>query len=106
VGLGFIGWSSQLTFLPIVLPRTSKPFFLGLNTAMRDSEMRHLTWGQIDFLKQVLTVGKSKTAAGTGRTIPLNRTVLGALADHCPATAESYLFSFGKARHYDATKSM
>ena len=83
---------------------------VGLNTAMRDSEMRHLTWGQIDFLKQVLTVGKSKTAAGTGRTIPLNSSVLVALADHMrwyekkvgPATAESYVFPFGKARHYDA----
>ena len=76
--------------------------------------MRHLTWGQIDFLKQVLTVGKSKTAAGTGRTIPLNSAILGALADHMrwyeekvgPATAESYVFPFGKARHYDATKPM
>ena len=48
---------------------------------MRDSEMRHLTWGQIDFLKQILTVGKSKTAAGTGRTIPLNSAVLG-IAGH------------------------
>jgi integrase len=95
---------------PVIYPA----IVLGLNTAMRDSEMRHLTWGQIDFLKQVLTVGKSKTSAGTGRTIPLNSSVLGALADHMkwyeekvgPATAESYVFPFGKARHYDAAKPM
>jgi integrase len=83
-------------------------------TAMRDSEMRHLTWGQIDFLKQILTVGKSKTAAGSGRTIPLNSAVLVALADHMrwyekrvgAATAESYVFPFGKARHWDASRPM
>src|SRR4029077_5314174 len=51
------------------------PIVLGLSTARRDSEMRHLTWRQIDFLKHVLTVGKSKTAAGTGRTTPLNSAV-------------------------------
>ena len=95
---------------PVIYPA----IVLGLNTAMRDSEMRHLTWGQIDFFKQVLTVGKSKTAAGSGRTIPLNSAVLGALADHMrwyeekvgPATAESYVFPFGKARHYDAKNPM
>jgi integrase len=45
---------------------------LALNTGMRASEIRGLTWGQVDFLARSLTVGKSKTAAGTGRIIPLN----------------------------------
>jgi integrase len=45
---------------------------LALNTGMRSSELRLLTWGQVDFLAKSLLVGKSKTAAGTGRVIPLN----------------------------------
>ena len=45
---------------------------LAINSGMRASEIRGLTWGQVDFLANTLTVGKSKTAAGTGRLIPLN----------------------------------
>jgi integrase len=45
---------------------------LALNTGMRASEIRGLTWGQVDFLAKALIVGKSKTAAGSGRIIPLN----------------------------------
>src|SRR5260370_37425068 len=39
---------------------------------MRANEIRLLTWQQVDFLAKSLVVGKSKTAAGTGRIIPLN----------------------------------
>ena len=49
---------------------------------MRDSEIKRLTWGQIDWDKKILTVGRSKTDAGTGRTIPLNGALLQALVDH------------------------
>jgi len=45
---------------------------VALNTGMRAAEIRGLKWGQVDFLASALTVGKSKTAAGTGRMIPLN----------------------------------
>ena len=45
---------------------------LALNTGMRASEIRGLKWEQVDFLAKALMVGKSKTAAGTGRIIPLN----------------------------------
>jgi integrase len=45
---------------------------LAINTGMRASEIRGLKWEQVDFLASVLTVGRSKTAAGTGRLIPLN----------------------------------
>ncbi|MGA3100174.1 MAG: hypothetical protein ABSF25_27285 [Bryobacteraceae bacterium] len=44
-----------------------------LNCGLRDKELRELRWRQIDLVhKKALTVGKSKTAAGTGRMIPLN----------------------------------
>jgi integrase len=45
---------------------------LALNTGMRYAEILTLKWGQVDFSGRKLTVGRSKTAAGTGRTIPLN----------------------------------
>jgi integrase len=45
---------------------------LAINTGMRASEIRDLTWGKVDFFAKSLTVGKSKTAASTGRIIPLN----------------------------------
>jgi integrase len=38
---------------------------------MRASEIRGLTWERVDFFGKSLTVGKSKTTAGTGRIIPL-----------------------------------
>jgi len=39
---------------------------------MRETEIRTLRWQQVNFGARVMTVGHSKTAAGTGRAIPLN----------------------------------
>lgn len=55
---------------------------LALNAGMRDAEIKRLTWAQIDLDKRFLTVGRAKTEAGEGRTIPLNDAVLAALLDH------------------------
>jgi integrase len=87
---------------------------LALNSAMRDSEMRNLTWGRVDFQKLMLTVGQAKTKAGTGRRIPLNSALVTALFDHkawyeknVGSAAEShYVFPSGKNRKYDPTKPM
>ena len=87
---------------------------LALNTGMRDSEMRHLTWGQIDFDKSILKVGKSKTPAGTGRRIPLNSTLRTVLLQHKewyesevgPAQESGYVFPGGKNRKFDRRKPM
>jgi integrase len=87
---------------------------MALNAGMRDAEIRNLTWEQVDFEKQFLTVGKAKTDAGEGRTIPLNSVLLSALLDHSrwytrrfgmmrPAW---YLFPFGKSKHLDPTRPM
>jgi integrase len=54
---------------------------LALNTTMRKDEIRKLRWSQVDLFQGVLTVGKSKTDAGTGRMIPLNPSAVKALAD-------------------------
>jgi integrase len=66
-----------------------------LNCGLRDKELRELRWQQIDLVhKKTLTVAKSKTAAGTGRVIPLNDTVLVALEAH----AAWYIRRFGECR--------
>jgi integrase len=52
---------------------------LALSTGMRYSEIRLLRWSQIDFTAATVTVGKSKTDTGSGRTIPLNSRALGTL---------------------------
>jgi len=91
--LGACGASRSRALLPVVT--------LALNTGMRRGELQSLTWGQIDFLNERLTVGKSKTDAGQGRTVPLNATALKALqgwatnfpdrkAEHFVFAAERY----------------
>ena len=67
---------------------------LALNTGMRASEIRSLKWEQADFLASALTVGKSKTLAGTGRVIPLNPRALTTL------THWRRLFSGAQPEHY------
>jgi integrase len=54
---------------------------LALNTGMRSAELRWMQWKQIDLRAASIRVGRSKTAAGAGRTIPLNRRALEALKD-------------------------
>jgi integrase len=77
---------------------------VALMTGMRSGEIISLTWGQVDFERQVLTVGRAKTAAGTGRQIPMNRDLFAVLSVHSAwftkrfgeAETEHYLFPFGK----------
>ena len=53
--------------------RVLHPFVvLALHTGMRYTELRLLQWQQVDLVGRVLTVGPSKTEAGTGRAIPIN----------------------------------
>ena len=105
-------------------PGTRSPFIrpalsLAFNTAMRHAEIRNLKWGRIDFEKGYLTVGRSKSDAGEGRTIPLNSDLFDALTDHaCWYTKrfgsldpECYVFpgrvgrpDKGKTRPYDPTR--
>jgi integrase len=55
---------------------------VALLTGMRAGEITSLTWGQVDLVNRILTVGKAKTASGTGRQIPMNAELLGLLAMH------------------------
>ena len=89
-------------------PAIRPAIMLALNTTMRESEIRTLRWKQVDFLKRILTVGKSKTSAGTGRTIPINAELFSTLAEHktwyetnvCPVDSQLYVFPFGDCRKY------
>jgi integrase len=58
---------------------------------MRHSEIRTLQWKHIDFNKRAVTVGRSKTEAGTGRTLPLTSDTEPVLLRH----AEWYKDRFG-----------
>jgi integrase len=73
-------------------PTIHPALMLALNAGMRNAEIRNLQWNRIDFRKCFLTVGRSKTEAGEGRTIPLNTALLDALQQH----AEWYKLRFGR----------
>lgn len=81
---------------------------LALNTAMRKDEIRNLRWRQVDLFEGVLTVGKSKTAAGTGRVIPLNSAAVKALADwgsgFSDRQQDHYVFPWSEHRQFDPAR--
>jgi integrase len=54
---------------------------LSLHTGLRNQELRLLRWRQIDLIGRKLIVGKSKTAAGQGREIPLSATAFQCLQE-------------------------
>ncbi len=47
---------------------------LSIHSGLRNQELRLLTWKQVDLLERNVTVGKSKTAGGEGRTVPMSDT--------------------------------
>jgi len=63
---------------------------------MRNNELRLLKWKQVDLQERAVTIGHSKTEAGTGRVIPLNLQAFEALvkwANGFPqATPVHYVF--------------
>jgi len=85
---------------------------LALHAGMRNGEIRNLQWGDVNLAKGFLAVGKSKTEAGEGRTIPLNPDLQVALAEHNRwfelrfgrVEPEWYLFPFGRANKLDPAR--
>jgi integrase len=99
--------------LKLRTPQMRAALALDLNTGLRDKELRQIRWNQIDLIdKKALTVGKSKTAAGTGCIIPLNETALAALVEHADwytrrfgeCRPEWYVFAFGTPLPKDPTR--
>ncbi|MFN0166717.1 MAG: tyrosine-type recombinase/integrase [Bryobacteraceae bacterium] len=76
---------------------------VALMTGMRAGELTRLTWGQVDFRERIVTVGRAKSAAGTGRTIPMNTDLFRLLGAHAAwftekfgqAKPEHFVFPFG-----------
>jgi integrase len=85
---------------------------LSLNAGVRDAELKRLTWAQIDMQKRYLTVGRSKTEAGEGHTIPLNSALIEMLEEYREwyrskfddLRLEWYVFPFGKPHPADPTR--
>jgi integrase len=67
---------------------------IALATGMRSGEIISLRWEQVDLGKRVLTVGRAKTAQGTGRQIPMN----GELKDVLDSHALWFFKKFGEIR--------
>jgi integrase len=96
-------------------PQMHASLALDLNTGLRDKELREIWWEQIDLAhKKSLTVGKSKTEAGTGRVIPLNQTAVAAMEAHAAwyvrrfgeCRPEWFVFAFGSPLPADPTRSI
>ncbi|MBZ5622891.1 MAG: site-specific integrase [Acidobacteriia bacterium] len=94
-------------------PQMHAALALDLNTGLRDKELREIRWEQVDLVhKKALTVGRSKTDAGTGRVIPLNDTAIVALEAHASwyierfgdCKPEWYVFAFGSPLPNDPTR--
>lgn len=67
---------------------------LALSTGLRHDELRLLRWKQIDFENESLHVGRSKTDAGAGRPVHLNKRAIVALKEWAAQ------FPKRKASHY------
>jgi integrase len=81
---------------------------LALNTTMCKDEIRNLRWNQVDLFQGVLTVGKGKTDARTGRVIPLNSAAMKALADWGSGfpdrQPEHYVFPWCESKQTDPAR--
>lgn len=83
-----------------------------LLTGMRSGEAKSLTWGQVDLMDNTITVGRAKTASGTGRTIPINEDLAPILCAHRQwfkkrfgePKPDQYLFPWGKPRPSDPAR--
>jgi integrase len=93
-------------------PHIVPAILLSIDAGLRDSEIKGLQWGRIDFDRRVVTVGKSKTQAGEGRTVPMSEGVYAALTDHARwftdrfgvMLPEHYCFPFGRPQPTDPTR--
>jgi integrase len=99
--------------LKLRTPQMHAAMALDLNTGLRVKELREIRWEQIDLIhKKALTVGKSKSEAGTGRVISLKETAMAALVTHAAwytrrfgeCRPEWFVFAFGKPLPSDPTR--
>lgn len=85
---------------------------LALHGGLRDKEIRTLQWNRLNLEKRIITVGHTKTSAGTGRTIPMNDDLFAAAVEYSrwytgqfrETEPEWYVFPFGRPRPSDPTR--
>jgi integrase len=83
-----------------------------LLTGARGGELTDLRWWQVDFTGKTITIGKAKTAAGTGRVIPMNGELFIVMSDHANWFTEAFgetrseycVFPFGSPVPSDPTR--
>jgi integrase len=66
-------WEEQEKLLAVASPRLRVFTVLGVETGMRTGEMLGLRWKDIDFLSNVIQVGRSKSPSGI-RAVPISAT--------------------------------
>jgi len=82
------------------------------NGGLRDTEIKTLTWGQINMDRKTVQVGRAKGEAGEGRIVPLNSELSEALVSHRAWYLKKfgeirddwYLFPWGRPRPSDPTR--
>lgn len=85
---------------------------LAQHAGLRYKETRTLQWSRLDLEKRMVTVGLTKTDAGTGRTIPMNDDLFAAAVDYAKwytgrfesCKPEWYVFPFGRPLARDPTR--
>jgi integrase len=85
---------------------------LAQHAGLRDKEIRTLQWNRLNLVKRIITVGETKSDAGTGRTIPMNDNLFSAAVEYAKWYTEKfgtskpdwYVFPFGKAWPQDPTR--
>ncbi len=93
-------------------PHMYPAFMLARNGGLRDTEIKTLTWGQINLVAKTVQVGRAKSEAGEGRIVPMNSEVYQALTDHRAwyrkrfgeISDEWYVFPWGKPRPSDPAR--
>jgi integrase len=87
-------------------------YMFARNAGLRDTEIKTLTWAQINLTAKTVQVGRAKTDAGEGRIVPLNSELYEAVVVHRAwyikkfgeAKDEWYVFPWGKPRPSDPTR--
>ncbi|MBV8069953.1 MAG: tyrosine-type recombinase/integrase [Acidobacteriaceae bacterium] len=87
---------------------------LAQHAGLRDKEIRTLQWRRFDLAKRMITVGETKSAAGTGRTIPINDDLFAVAVEYAKwyterfgtANPDWYVFPLGKPIANDPTRPL
>jgi integrase len=93
-------------------PHMFLAFMFARNAGLRDTEIKTLTWGQINLTAKTVQVDRAKTDAGEGRIVPLNTELYEAvilyrewyLERFGAVEEEWFVFPWGKPRPSDPTR--